>query len=1010
VFVSGVAGLGYEIIFSRSLAIFLGSDGHAIIAVLAAFMGGLAIGNAALGRRADRVPRPLHFYAALEAGIGLYALLFPTLLAIAEPLFRHTSAFLSGGPATLLPLKLAFAIMLLLPPTILMGGTLPTLARAMTTDLPRLGSKLGWLYFLNSLGAAIGCLLADFLLIPDFGIVGALHFNAGLNFGVVLLTSLALGSRPLVDRNEDPATQASPVPPPAAQSASISANWLLAAAACSGFAGMLCELVWTRLLGLILGSATHAFALVAAIFIAGLACGGWLVHRRVTHHPLRWFTRSQFILVAVILLALPAYARLPWLFTQATDWLPRNDPGYRLFLVIQALFAAAVVFLPALLLGASLPLVAQAITQKLAEAGRKTGVVFAWNTIGAVLGIVVTGMFLLPRIGLAATLGVGIGCTCLAATSIRGPSPRLVASLASLVALPLLSGWLFQAAWARSLTLGLWRLPGTVHSLAEFKTITAQNQIKFYADGAASTVSVNAWTEHGHEELNLRVNGKPDASSANDLPTQLLLGHLPMLLRPESSRALVIGLGSGITCHAIATHPAINTLDVVEISPEVARAARLFAPFNGNVLDDPRLRLVVDDARSFLQRANGGYDIIVSEPSNPWIAGVAGVFTREFYEHCRARLQPDGLMVQWIHLYDNSPAALDLVLQTFASVFPQMGIWQSEELDLILIGSAKPRASGLDPLLAELQQPGVAKDLAQIRLSRPAVLLSLEVVSPENGRFLPAPETPPHTDLRPRLEYAAQRGFFQHEPATNCLQWTENLMPGARTLLAEYLRAHPLAREDYDAFAHFFAASHLPAPALFRSLCARWQGDAAARSDLVRLLPILPPLGSTSELEALRLAPLRETILNLSTNDTRLLAHYTSLLREVYLSQRSVSHVPRGTELRATLERMAIVDPAHAPAHQLELAWLALDHGDTNACLELIAKASPGLAPRSAGQNPELARVLPELIQGLGAAGHLEAAGRLFRAAADIGMPPDRLRLARRFDRGPKSPPRELNP
>jgi hypothetical protein len=509
--------------------------------------------------------------------------------------------------------------------------------------------------------------------------------------------------------------------------------------------------------------------------------------------------------------------------------------------------------------------------------------------------------------------------------------------------------------------------------------------LKFYRDGTVATVSVNAWTDGGKEQLNLRVNGKPDASTAGDMPTQLLLGHLPMLLRPQSGQVLVIGFGSGITCGAVARHPSIKHLDAVEISPDVVAAARLFSAQNHRVLEDPRLGLTVDDARSFLQRKGRTYDVIISEPSNPWIAGVAGLFTREFFESCRARLLPDGLMAQWIHLYDNNQEALEVVMRTFSSVFPNVAVWQSEELDLILVGSARPWRADLAALLERFDEAGVRADLARARINRPAVLLSREIVSESNGRFLAARTGPVQTDLKPVLEYLAQRAFFAHEDATQWLRLDGNLSTRADTLLAQYLQGHPLNVDDYRAFAESYFAYRLPAPELLRSLCLRWQEDPSAQGALLELLPRLPPLGTTQEIEALRLTALRENLLARADKDPALLRHYAKLLLDVYRSQRSLFYLPRATELKSMLERLITADPASRPSYQLQLAEIAWDRGDADGCIRSSGSALDATDWKSRRNDADFNAAVARFAESLLLAGRREEASRLCRRARQAG-------------------------
>jgi hypothetical protein len=388
--------------------------------------------------------------------------------------------------------------------------------------------------------------------------------------------------------------------------------------------------------------------------------------------------------------------------------------------------------------------------------------------------------------------------------------------------------------------------------------------------------------------------------------------------------------------------------------------------------------------------------VIISEPSNPWIAGVAGLFTREFFESCRARLHPDGLMAQWIHLYDNSQEALDVVMRTFSSVFPNVAVWQSEELDLILVGSTRPAKPRLDALLARFDEADVRADLARARINRPAVLLGREIISESNGRFLAAPDGPVQTDLKPILEYLAQRAFFVHENATQWLRLDENLSTRADTLLAEYMRSRPLTVEDYRAFAESCFAYRLPAPELLRSLCLRWQEDPAAQGALIELQPRLPPLGTTPEIEALRLTALRENLLARADKDPELLRHYAKLLLDVYRSQRSVFYLPRATELKSMLERLTTADPANLPSYQLQLAEIAWDRDDDDGCIRLSGAALGAIDWESRRNDADFDAALARFAESLLSTGRRKEAFELCGRAQQAGCRGPRLEMIAR--------------
>lgn len=958
---SGVAALCDEILFTHSLGLFLGHDGHASLVVLVAFMGGLALGNAWLGRLADRWSRhPLIFFALLELLLGVYALNFPGVVGWTKTVYFSLAGDIDSSSPALLVLKFAVAMLTVLPATIVMGGTLPALVRSFSRDDSGLGHDIARCYALNSWGGVVGCLLADFLLLPQLGLRHSFAVSAGFNLGAAVV-SLGFGnSFGLLNDRTEQRDYSHPSPLPEWSWNHRDFKRVLWVAALSGAVAMVYEVAWMRLLALCLGSTTHAFSLMLAAFIMGLASGAaWVALRPGRTIGFEWLRRLHGGIGCLVAVSLPLYGMLPYWFGRATAFLKPDLATYPVYVLIQATVCLLVMLPAAFLMGAVLPVATRLVTTRLASSGATLGRVFAWNTIGAVVGAALTGLILLPRLGVAGVFGVGISINLAASILSRHPAPEQVRSgwrfgLRSLpgrmafigfvlVVGPLLSQRMFSESWNRSLTLGLWRNPGSVSSIQEFWRVMGQYHLLYHRDGTGSTVSVNGWSDGSREQLNLRVNGKPDASTAGDMATQLLLGHLPMILHDNASRALVIGLGSGITSGAMLRHPSLTKLETVEISPEVADAARLFSPWNHQVLSDPQMHLAIEDARSYLERSSARYDVIVSEPSNPWMSGVAGLFTQEFYQDCRSHLTPGGLMVQWVHLYDNQQEALDMVIRTMATVFPRISIWQSQKRDLILIASIERQGTNLQAMLTRACLPEVQSSLDSIGLGRPVTLLARELIDDSNGRWIADSKGAVQTDDRPRLEYLAQTGFFAHQEAVQWLELDQNLSPRALTHLASYLRGHPLTTEDYRSMMQGYLNCGLPGEQVLRSIRVRWQGDSASTGQLDHF-PKLPPLGTVAELEALRLANLRQEILGHADTQRELARYYMDLLTQIYRSQRSVFLVPPARELRAVAERMVEVDSENRSLHRLLLAELAWDQGDVAASVELGRSALSSLS------------------------------------------------------------------
>jgi spermidine synthase len=995
-FASGLAGLVYEIVWTRYLALFLGHTSYAVVAVLVAFMGGLALGNACLGRWADRVRNPLALYAWLEIGIAIYALIFPWHYALCHRAFVSVARSWQPEGGFMLALKFAFSLLTVLLPTVLMGGTLPALARFVTNTLSELRQRVATLYAINSAGAALGCVVADFWWIPALGLPVTLREAAGINLiaGVAALgLSARLGQTSTTPQAVAPAHEAveEPISPSDLRLAIIGIG-------ISGFVAMLYEVAWTRLLALALGSSTHAFSLMLMTFIAGLAAGAWLVSRwKSLRRTLDAFAWAELALAATLLGSMFLYEYLPYTFMKLAGLLARNDEAYPLYELFQALVCFGVMFVPTVCLGMTLPLVSRIATAELARTGRAVGRVFAVNTLGTVLGAAITGLWLMPRLGLARTFAVGVAANALVGCVVlqrkwRLPRPALAAlALTLAVGLVWAAGIWFER-WPRTLTLGLWR-GGQQEptSLAEYRMLADYNRLEFYSDGADATVTVNSFTDGaGVRQLKLTINGKIDATTTRDAVTQLLVGHLPMLLRPQSKRALVVGLGSGMTCGAVAAHPSIQQIDVVEISHEVTRAARLFQDRNGRVLDDPRLHVHLEDAKTYLQITPNRYDVIVNEPSNPWLAGVAGVFSAEFYGNCRDRLEPDGLMVQWIHYYEANDQMLDTVLATFVSVFPYATVWEPARGDMIVVGAAKPWMVDSNALGARLGEATVQQSLKQTGLTTPAVLLALEVISQENTRFVPMPLAPLHTDVNPVLEYAAERAFFVRSFAQRWKTIDERFSPRCATLLARYLQNHSLTALDFEAFRTRYSSFDLPEPTLFRSLLCRWQHDRPDDPQPLQLMAALTRNGLAPEPPIQGFTRVRDTLWKQAEHDPQQLRSYSVQLLRIYHTQRSVFYLPPTSELEAVLQRLLETDPPNRRADQLLMAELAWDRGDDQACLHWGEKAleKASLADLEPTVSPQfLSGVITHMAEAYAQAGRLKDAMRLCTLAAQIRPP-----------------------
>ncbi|MEE8524064.1 MAG: fused MFS/spermidine synthase, partial [Thermoanaerobaculia bacterium] len=652
-FLSGACGLTYEIVWSRLLVFVFGGTTFAITTVLTCFMGGLALGSWLAGRMSGRrlFARPARLYGILEIFIGLAALLVPVLMEWSTGLYRILEHHLGHSFLLLSVARVTVSAAILLLPTAAMGATLPLLASAFTRRRTQIGGDVAALYGANTFGAFVGCAGAGFFLLPQLGLSGSIRTAAAVNLAagaVALLMSL----RPESEPREVAAEEADA----GRQDRKGKARTLLLLYGLSGFAAMAYQVAWTRALILSMGSSTYSFSTIVSCYIFGLAAGSLVMTRWVdkVRRPLSLAGLLQTAIALSALFVVPLFGKLPDVVAHATAS-PEASFGSVLFL--EAAWAFGLLIVPTFCMGALLPLVCRIYDPSPERAGRSVGDVYAANTAGTILGAALAGFVLIPlssvgmerTIHIASILNLVVGSWFLLAQT-PGKIRRYALAAGAWLVAALTVG--VTEPWSRELmTSGpyLGRTPGG-----------SGWDLVFYREGIDATVSVER-SEEGH--LSLSVNGKADASTLDDdMLTQSLVGVLPMLQRPDAREVCLIGLGSGVTAGAILTFDA-DRLDVAEISRAVVDASRLFDDVAGAPLDDPRSRLYRADGRNFLLLGEPqSYDVIVSEPSNPWISGIANLFTREFFELSRSRLVPGGVHAQWLHGYSMDPANFAAVL------------------------------------------------------------------------------------------------------------------------------------------------------------------------------------------------------------------------------------------------------------------------------------------------------------------------------------------------------------
>jgi spermidine synthase len=794
-FASGAASLILELVWTRQFELVFGSTESALSMVLAAYMAGLAVGSFRFGKRCRRWRNPLWLYAALESGIAVSALVLTPGIAHLENLLAVFGSSFVEQPLLLGFLRFLLAFVIVAIPTTLMGGTLPVLCQAVSgANQQDAGRPVGLLYSANLAGAVAGALAAGFWLIPSVGILRTALSAVALSALAAAIGAsaarLAMPSRLAPDSDDRPL-----IVPPKEASGMRLRKAVLVCMAVSGIAALLEEVLWFRSLRLVLGSSTYALTVMLLTFLIGLALGSYLialVSRRL-RSPLQLLAWLQGATFLSLLVAVYLYPRLPGLFLRSYS---AFGAGSGIFLV-QAAVAALVLLPSTVLLGAMFPLSARAVAFDSGSIGLEVGILYAVLTAGNVLGAVLATTWL-TSLGLsggllaAGVLHVAAGLWLLWTASSR-TNARWTYSVIMVAGL-VLAPWIRQQWQPLLSTSGVFQnvtYSGNLFTRPEeFFEALSVFHVLYYEEGKSATVSVyEEPTLDASRHLSLAIDGKADASTGDDMPTQELLGHLPLLLAPQTGEVCVIGWGSGVTAGSVLTYP-VPHVTAIEIEPAVLRAARLFDEFNHHASSNPRLRVVVNDARAVLMRESRRYQTIISEPSNPWLAGPSKLFTREFLEVGKSRLQPGGIFTQWIHLYGLDSALVKMFLRTFHSVFPHVLAFQATAGDLILLGSDAPLKMDPDRIATWLEQPRIAQDLERIGVSNLADVLQRFRFGDQELPEL-AGSGPLNTDSLPALEFGAARTLYQ-----------DTLLDNQTTVLEAYRGLGPyLAAGDPDALA-----------------------------------------------------------------------------------------------------------------------------------------------------------------------------------------------------------------
>ncbi len=761
-FVSGACGLMYEVVWLRIMGLIFGNTTFATSTVLAGYMAGLGLGALYFGKIIDRRNDPIRLYGLLEGGVGIYAILTPLIWKLIDLI--HIWFYRAFDPSFLQFSLFRFGVsfLALLFPTFLMGGTLPVISKYFVHQREQTARNVGLLYALNTLGAVLGVLFSSFISLYLFGAWQTVFLTAAFNFLIAYICTVRIkepvnkleaAALPETGGSQENQTGALP------WSERLISWLLLALFGISGAVSMMYEIGWTRVLAMVLGSSVYAFSVMLATFLLGISLGSWLFsmyaqYRRV---DLMAFSVLQVLTAFSAFIGLNRFESMPYYFVTIFRW---SHGAVWAMETGKFVLSALVMLPPTLCIGAMFSCFIH-VHQHSDLLGREIGRAYFANTIGTILGSVFTGFFIVPAIGvrqtlmLAAGINTAIGIAVFLCRKENFVTSRLALGAALLV---LAAG---TGASVRpwdttviSSDVAVKPMRAVNMTRQEFLHTLKSRQTVFYKEGLSATVSVIRVLDN----LSLSVNGKVDAST-DDAFTQFMIGHLPMLLHPKAEKVLVIGMGSGSTVAAVAAHPA-REIHCVELEEAVVEGAYYFGKLNRYVLYDPRLKIFINDGRNFLLVRPDKYDVIISEPSNPWMAGVANLFSEEHYRTMRSRLNPGGVVCQWLHAYSMSPDDLRMIIRTFSRSFKQVTLWVSYYPDLMLIGTNDPKPIDFQHIRESFKIPEVAGDFAPHGIRTPEGLFSCFWLGDEELRRL-SEDARINSDNHPYLEFSAPKNLYR---------------------------------------------------------------------------------------------------------------------------------------------------------------------------------------------------------------------------------------------------------
>ena len=819
---SGIAALTYEVLWVRHLGLIFGNTVYAAATVMMTYMVGLAVGAHFAGRLAKKIKRPVRMFGILEILTALYALCVPYIFDFIQLAYRFIAIHVSDSMFVLTMVRVLLALVLLLIPTAMMGATLPVLSKGFLMKVERFGSRLGLLYGINTLGAVSGVLLAGFVFIPRLGMDVSNYVAVSLD-ALVGVVSLFLARR--FDQSSEVVagivSDAALLQPVKKDRRS---KGLLIALGASGFLSLALEVVWFRALILIFGSTTYSFSAMLGIFLIGLSLGSLIVSRYADRvkQPVLLFGGAAVITGIFTLISLHWFTKMPEFLL--SNLMLSGTPSWEKMIGLKFVITLIFLLVPTLLFGASFTAATKAIREAMNSSTEAVGEAAMFNTIGAALGAFFGGFILLPNTGMrlglmiCAVLVLLLGGILLY-THLR--EKRWQLSITGLVVIVM--GWLIISPpqWDKQvMSSGPYFSPWTYVNDGKINLQEQLNsqRLLYYNEGITSTISV---VRDANEDLAYCSQGKTEADTTErSMMLQRMMGHLPMLFHPDPQRAVNIGLGAGVTFGAVSCYPA-DHLEVVEFEPSVVNIAKVWSNYNHSVISKENITVTINDGRNHLFVCDEPYDVITSDPFEPVMAGAANLYTVDFFELAKSRLAEGGIMAQYLPLYELSHDDYQMIMRSFAKVFPDCILFFTG-FDTILLGGKGDAALHLPLAATKFELPEVQQSLAEVGFENPEMLLSMYVARLsgegevyERGKL--------NTDAHPHIEFSAPKSTFHYTPDENQAVLLANYSAVPDELLTD------LSEEQVERI----HASHAAMKMTLRANLLRAQGDLKGNIELL---------------------------------------------------------------------------------------------------------------------------------------------------------------------------------